>query len=46
MNRNEGVNYYSKMSIKNERDREGVREGAEGLGMLCFVGKSSREGRI
>lgn len=47
MNRNEGVNYYSKMSIKNEkRDREGAREGAEGLGMLCFVGKASREGRI
>ena len=26
-----------------ERDRERTREGAEGLGMLCFGGKASRE---
>lgn len=43
MNRNEGVNYNPKMSIKNERDRERAREGSEGFGVLYFGVKASRE---
>lgn len=41
MKRNEGVNYYSKMSIKNERKGQRRSErGSRGLGHVMFFRKS------